>query len=98
MNYISPKEWLNNYSNNTEFELIDIRENYENIDCPIRSTQIPMEDLAQHPDKISQFKNCVLMCNSGKRAAALTNLLETEYNLQSIYILEGGYVELEKLL
>jgi rhodanese-related sulfurtransferase len=30
------------------------------------------------------------MCNSGKRAEALANLLETEFNQPNLVVLEGG--------
>lgn len=98
MNYISPKEWIENYSKNPEYQLIDIREDYEFETCPIRPTHIPMEEIALHPEKLNDFKNCVFMCNSGKRAAALSNLLEVEHHLTSMYVLEGGFTELEKYI
>jgi rhodanese-related sulfurtransferase len=30
------------------------------------------------------------MCQSGKRAEALANFMETEFHAKNIYILEGG--------
>lgn|SRR5690554_3113397 len=98
MNYISPKDWIENFSNNTDYQLIDIRESYESMDSKINCLQIPMDELAAHPEKISSTINTVLLCNSGQRAAALANLLETEFKKTPIFVIEGGYASLSEML
>lgn len=98
MNYISPKDWIEKFSNNTDYQLIDIRESYESMDSKINCLQIPMDELAAHPEKISSTINTVLLCNSGQRAAALANLLETEFKKNYIHVIEGGYASLSEML
>lgn len=98
MEYIKPQDWIKNYASNNEYQLIDIREPYECIDSKSEAIQIPMEELVEHPELIAKGKKNVIMCNSGKRAAALVNLLETDYHLSKLYVLEGGYTALSEIL
>jgi rhodanese-related sulfurtransferase len=98
MNYISPKDWIEKFAKNTDYQLIDIRESYECVDSKIDCLRIPMDELATHPEKLNSNTNTVLICNSGQRAEALANLLETDYQKSPIFVIEGGYFSLVEML
>ena len=70
--------------------IVDIREKYEydlgNIGCP----NIPMGEFCARLTELPTDKTIVLMCRSGKRAAALANLLVMDYNINNVAILDGG--------
>jgi adenylyltransferase/sulfurtransferase len=72
------------------YEIIDIREPYEYAACNIGSTHIPMGDLCDRLTELPSTKNVVIMCRSGKRAEAMANLLTTDFEMNNIWILEGG--------
>ena len=77
--------------NSEENILIDIREHYELDNCSVKNAKnIAMAEVVQHLDLIKSYTNVILMCHSGKRAAALGNYLHTEYKLNNILVLEGG--------
>ena len=70
--------------------LLDIREAYERDSFSIPSNHIPMADVCGHLKDLPSNQQVVLICNSGKRAEALANLLETEYNQSGLMVLDGG--------
>lgn len=73
-----------------DFFIIDIREPYEYEFANIACINIPMAEVC---DRIVEFpadKNIVLMCKSGNRASALANLLTIDFQMNNIYIMEGG--------
>lgn len=72
------------------YEIIDIREPYEYSACNIGSTHIPMGELCDRLSEIPADKDVVIMCRSGKRAEAMANLLSTDFEMNNIWILDGG--------
>lgn len=98
MNYISPKDWMDKHIKDTQYQLIDIREAYECTDCKVDALRIPMAELAENPEKLDKQKKNVIMCQSGRRAEALVNLLETDFQIHQLHILEGGYSSLIELI
>ena len=70
--------------------LIDIREPYELQTCKLDCQSIPMAEFAAAYPGLQHFEKVVLMCQSGRRAEALANYIETEYSATNIYVLEGG--------
>ncbi len=72
------------------YQIIDIREPYEYSACNIGSTHIPMGELCDRLPEIPADKDVVIMCRSGKRAEAMANLLSTDFEMNNIWILEGG--------
>jgi rhodanese-related sulfurtransferase len=87
MQFISPKEVS---INKLAYSIIDIRERYEydfgNIGC----LNIPMDEFCSRMDELPKNQKIVLMCQSGKRATALGNLLSIDFNKSDILVLEGG--------
>lgn len=70
--------------------LLDIRENYERELSFIPSSHIPMAEVCSQLEDLPRDITVVLICKSGRRAAALANLLTRDFNLTNIYVLEGG--------
>jgi rhodanese-related sulfurtransferase len=70
--------------------IVDVRENYEYANCNIGFLHIPMGEINERVKEIPSDKKIIVMCQSGKRAEAVANLLETEYEINPVFILEGG--------
>jgi adenylyltransferase/sulfurtransferase len=49
-----------------------------------------MGEISERIKEIPSDKKIIVMCQSGKRAEAVANLLETEFELNSVFIMEGG--------
>jgi rhodanese-related sulfurtransferase len=90
MQMLSPQEVLLAIAAKDKCCLIDIREPYELLNYSIDSKAIPMADFAQCYPSLKHYERIVLMCQSGKRAEALANFMETEFHAKNIYVLEGG--------
>jgi adenylyltransferase/sulfurtransferase len=89
MKAISPTE-VQAQAANANLILIDIREPYEYQSCQIEALKIPMAEFAARFSEFSKEQSLVLMCQSGKRAEALANFIETEFAAENIYVLSGG--------
>lgn len=90
MKILSPKAALQALQNNNNCCLIDIREPYERLGCQIDCQAIPMAEFAAAYPSLRDKEQVILMCQSGKRAEALANFIETEYAAANIALLEGG--------
>ena len=92
MQFITPLECKIRLDKN-EVQIIDIREPYEFEACNAGFNNIPMAEMAVNLDQLSNGKDNVIMCRSGKRAEAIDNYLETEHNIKNLLVLEGGITE-----
>ncbi len=90
MEIICPTQCRDLLAEKQDVVLLDIRENYEFDSCHIDATHIPMGEIEQIKNNISKDKQVILMCQSGRRAEALGNFLETELGYQHVFIMEGG--------
>ena len=90
MNIISPQELKEKKDNNEDFQLIDVREDYEYEDFNIGGINIPLDQVFLSLDKISKDKPVIFCCNSGKKSAAITHTIQRKLNLENIYSLKGG--------
>ncbi len=90
MHFISVTDLKEKLDNKVNLFLLDIRENYEREAASIPSKHIPMDEVCAHLTDFPANEEIILMCNSGKRAEALANLLETEFNQTNLIVLEGG--------
>ena len=96
MRYIDPKSCQERLLKNDNLIVIDIREDYEYQHCNAGFTHIPMGEISTRSQEISKDKNVVIMCQSGRRAEAVVNLLETEFHLSNVFVMEGvmiGWIE-----
>jgi rhodanese-related sulfurtransferase len=73
-----------------DFQLIDVREEYEFDEANINGELIPMGVVMDNVDKISKDKQVVVHCRSGKRSATVINALEAQHGFTNLYNLKGG--------
>lgn len=73
-----------------DFQLIDVREDYEFEIANLGGELIPLGTLLQHVDKISKDKQVVVHCRSGKRSADAIRVLEERFGFDNLYNLKGG--------
>lgn len=70
--------------------ILDIREQYEIDICSIESLHVPMDELFGRLGELPRDKEIAVMCRSGKRAEAVTNILITEHDFTNVAVMEGG--------
>ncbi len=75
---------------NTDFQLIDVREQYEFDDANLNGELIPVGEVMDNVDKISRDKQVVVHCRSGARSASIINMLESQHRFTNLYNLKGG--------
>lgn len=90
MRWITPRELNSLQKTNSDYRIVDIRENYERAICQIPSISIPMAEIKDRYMEIPKDKILVIMCKSGSRAEATANFMECELGFQDLLILEGG--------
>lgn len=73
-----------------DFQLIDVREPYENEAASMNGELIPMGEILNHVDRIDRDKQVVVHCRSGKRSASVIMALEQQHGFTNLYNLEGG--------
>lgn len=77
-------------SKKEDFQLIDVREEYEFDICNLGGQLIPMGEVADNIDKFSRDKKVVVHCRSGKRSASVIQMLEQQHGFTNLYNLKGG--------
>ena len=90
MQFISVVDLKQQLDGKASVFLLDIRENYERDACSIPSYHIPMAEVCSRLNEFPEDQQVIVMCNSGKRAEALANLLETDFGMNDLLVLEGG--------
>jgi len=75
-----------------DFQLIDVREPYENDEMNMHGLLIPMGDVIRELDKILKDKKVVIHCKSGVRSANVVAYLQEKYGMQNLYNLKGGII------
>ena len=82
----------------TSFHVLDVRENFEFELGNIGGIHIPMSEVPEKwfPDR-SNGKT-VLVCRSGKRAEAVANMLEKDYQAKEMYVLKGGLMSWKEVV
>lgn len=69
---------------------LDIREPYEYHQANCGFTNIPMATLIDFLQEKDRSTSLILLCQSGKRAIAAGNLIETELGFSDVIIVEHG--------
>ncbi len=90
MKEITPIELKTLKDTNANFQLIDVREEYEFDEANINGELIPMGEVMDNVEKISKDKQVVVHCRSGKRSATVINALESQHGYTNLYNLKGG--------
>ena len=94
MQFITAVELKNRLNKTDDLFLLDIREEYEREVNSIPSYHIPMGEVCNRMNELPTDKAVVVICNSGQRAEALTNLLESDFNREKLLVLQGGMTAL----
>lgn len=76
--------------NKEDFQLIDVREPFENDTCSLGGLLIPLAEIPNHINDISKDKKVVIHCRSGARSGNAIGFLEQNYGFDNLYNLSGG--------
>ncbi|SRR5690606_12461168 len=89
MKEITVEELKAKIDNNEDFQLIDVREDFEYEVSNLGGDHIPLADVILEQDKIARDKPVIVQCRSGKRSAQAVMLLERE-GFDNLSNLSGG--------
>jgi len=89
MKEISVQELKEKIDKGEDFQLIDVREDFEYEVSNLGGTLIPLGGILIEADKIAKDKPVVVQCRSGKRSAAAIMQLE-QLGYTNLYNLTGG--------
>ncbi len=89
MQEITVQELKEKIDNGEDFQLIDVREDFEYETSNIGGLLIPLGGILIEADKVSKDKPVVVMCRSGKRSAAAIMQLE-QLGYTNLANLQGG--------
>jgi adenylyltransferase/sulfurtransferase len=78
------------FDSNADFQLIDVREDYEYEIANLGGELIPLGTILQNVDKISRTRKVIVHCRSGKRSADAIRALEEKFGFDNLYNLKGG--------
>ncbi len=76
--------------NKEDFQLIDVREEFEHKVSNIGGQLIPLGKIYFSLSEIEKDKKVVIYCRSGKRSADAVKLLQDAAGLENLYNLKGG--------
>lgn len=89
MKEITVEELQNKIDSGEDFQLIDVREDFEYEMSNLGGKLIPLGGILIETDKIAKDKPVVVMCRSGKRSAVAIAQLEAQ-GFDNLYNLQGG--------
>ena len=89
MKEVTVQELKKKIDQDEDFQLIDVREDFEYEMSNLGGTLIPLGGILIEADKIDKNKPVVVMCRSGKRSAAAIMQLEQK-GYTNLYNLKGG--------
>jgi rhodanese-related sulfurtransferase len=90
MKEVTPQELKSMMDEKSDFELIDVREEYEFDEVNINGKLIPMGEVMERMAEIPRDKKVVVHCRSGKRSATVISALESQHGYHNLYNLKGG--------
>ena len=74
---ITPKDLKEKINNKDDFQLIDVREDYE-------------FEVFSSLEKISKNRPVIFCCSTGKKSAAILHTVKRKLGLDNVYSLQGG--------
>ena len=89
MREITVQELKEKQDKGEDFQLVDVREDFEYEMSNLGGTLIPLGGILIESEKIAKDKPVVVMCRSGKRSAAAIMQLE-QRGFTNLYNLQGG--------
>lgn len=87
---ISVKELKQLIDKKKDFQLIDVREYYENEIATLHAEVIPLGQIPENISRIDREKLVVIHCRSGKRSADAISYLQIQHNFTNLFNLKGG--------
>ncbi len=90
MKEISVQELEQKIQNKEDFQLIDVREEFEFEKANLNGELIPLGSVLLEADKIERDKPVIVHCRSGKRSAVAIMQLEQKFGMDNLYNLKGG--------
>lgn len=81
------KSWIDT---NKDFQLIDVRELHESDIATIGGEIIPLKTIPHNLSKISNEKQVVVYCRSGKRSANAIEFIQDQTGNHDLLNLKGG--------
>lgn len=89
MKEVTVQELKSMIDQNTEFQLIDVREPFEYEVSNLKGLNIPLAGILIEADKVSKEIPVIIQCRSGKRSAQAVMLLEQQ-GYTNLANLQGG--------
>lgn len=89
MKEVSVQELKEKIDKGEDFQLIDVREDFEYQVSNLGGELIPLGGILIETDKIAKDKEVIVMCRSGKRSAAAVMQLEAQ-GFTNVFNLYGG--------
>ena len=96
MHTISAEELNDLFSRDSEFILLDVREEYEHEDLNVGGELIPMNEIPKEYVRISKDVHTVVLCKSGVRSAHVIEYLKREHGFSNLANLHGGILDFVK--
>lgn len=90
MKEITVQELKEKIDNGEDFQLIDVREDFEYEMSNLGGKLIPLGGILIEAEQIAKDKPVIVQCRSGKRSAAAIMQLEQQFGLSNLYNLKGG--------
>ena len=88
---ISIEELRKMYDTSNDFQLVDVRENWEQPRVEKSNVLVaPLGNLDEFVEKISKDKKVVVLCQHGIRSVAAINHLSKEYGFENLINLKNG--------
>lgn len=87
---ISAQELNQKILKGEDFQLIDLRENYEFEGYNIGGINIPMDEVLDNLKLIDSKKIVIFCCTEGLKSKAIINVLKKKIDTQLLHSLEGG--------
>lgn len=73
-----------------DFQLIDVREPFENDLCTLNGVLIPMAEILARVEEINTDKKVIIHCRSGMRSGNVIRYLEQNHGYSNLFNLTGG--------
>ena len=90
MKEISVQELKEMMDKHEDFQLIDVREDFEYEMSNLGGELIPLGGILIEAEKIAKDKPVIVMCRSGRRSAAAIMQLEQQFGFTNLANLQGG--------
>lgn len=90
MQEITVQELKKMIDNKEDFQLIDVREEYEYEWANLGGELIPLGTIVDNLYKIKKDKRVIIHCKSGARSSAVIDTLEKQFGFKNLINLKGG--------